>query len=116
MAHGTVAAHRVAGLPAHISLLQPLPTSAFQPPPEAGSAGGVTQGMSFPMLASGVVCPVAELSSSDMKESTHRACSSGCLQKQVLALSPGSWNAEVQSERNKSTASFLSSLSIYSVS
>jgi len=63
-----------------------------------------------------MVCPAAELGSSDMKASTHTACSFGCLQKQVLALSPGSWNAEVQSERNKSTASFLSSLSVYSVS
>lgn len=108
--------HRVVGLLAHIFLLQPFPTSAFQSFPVAGSDGGVIQGMSSPMMSSSLVCPAEEIHSSDMKETAHTACSSGCLQKQVLAFSPGSWNIEVQSNRNKSTASFLSSLSMHSVS
>lgn len=106
--------HRVAGLLAHIFLLQSLPTSAFQHPPVARSDGGVIQGMPSPWCHP--VWSVQQHSSTALiPKKAHTACSSGCLQKQVLAFSPGSWNAGVQSERNKNTASFLSSWSIHSV-
>lgn len=97
--------HGVAGLLAHIFLLH----FAFQDQMEGWSKECPL------MMSSSLVCPAGELHSSDSEESTHTACSSGCLQKQVLAFSPGNWNAQVQNERNKSTASFPSPLSMHSV-
>lgn len=115
LAHGTPAATGLqdSWLTSSPSSLSPLLPSSV--PQWQGQVEGWSKECP-PMMSSSLVCPAAELHSSDSEESTYTARSSGCLQKQVLAFSPGSWNAEVQSKRNKSTTSFPSSSSMHSVS